>query len=76
MTQNNLAYALQSLAAREAGTARLEQAVVAYKAAIEVFEAAHANHYLEVTKMNLQHAETLLHERMQTKPGPHHVGTF
>ena len=72
-TQNNLGTALISLGDRESGTARLEEAVFAYKAALEVFEAAQANHYVEVTKTGLEHAETLLHERMQTKPGPPHV---
>jgi hypothetical protein len=35
MTQNNLGGALQTLGAREAGTARLEEAVTAYRAALE-----------------------------------------
>ena len=34
-TQNNLGAALQTLGARESGTARLEEAVVAYRAALE-----------------------------------------
>jgi len=35
MTQNNLGNALQTLGARESGTARLEEAVAAYRAALE-----------------------------------------
>ena len=35
MTQNNLGNALQSLGERESGTARLEEAVAAYRAALE-----------------------------------------
>ena len=35
MTQNNLGAALQTLGERESGTERLEQAVVAYRAALE-----------------------------------------
>ncbi len=34
MTQNNLGTALQALGARESGTARLEEAVAAYRAAL------------------------------------------
>jgi hypothetical protein len=34
-TQNNLGSALQTLGARESGTTRLEEAVKAYKAALE-----------------------------------------
>ena len=35
MTQNNLGNALRTLGERESGTARLEQAVVAYRKALE-----------------------------------------
>ena len=34
MTQNNLGNALSTLGARESGTTRLEEAVVAYRAAL------------------------------------------
>jgi hypothetical protein len=37
MTQNNLGNALQTLGERESGTARLEQAVAAYRAALEEY---------------------------------------
>jgi hypothetical protein len=36
MTQHNLGNALSTLGGRESGTARLEQAVTAYRAALEV----------------------------------------
>ena len=36
MTQNNLGNALQTLAARESGTARLEEAIVAWEACLTV----------------------------------------
>ncbi len=35
MTQNNLGNALRTLGERESGTARLEEAVAAYRAALE-----------------------------------------
>ena len=35
MTQNNLGNALQTLGMRESGTTRLEEAVAAYRAALE-----------------------------------------
>ena len=35
MTQNNLGIALQSLGERESGTARLEEAVAAFRAALK-----------------------------------------
>ena len=37
MTQNNFGNALRALGERESGTARLEQAVTVYRAALEVF---------------------------------------
>jgi hypothetical protein len=37
MTQNNLGMALQTLGARESGTAQLTEAVAAYRAALEEF---------------------------------------
>jgi len=71
MTQNNLGCALERLGERESGTARLEEAVFAFKAALEAYEAAaQASYYIEVTKANIHHVETLLYERMKTKPGP------
>jgi exonuclease VII small subunit len=53
------------LGERESGTARLEEAVKAYQAALEVFEPAQASYYLEMAKGNLQKAEARLRERRQ-----------
>jgi tetratricopeptide (TPR) repeat protein len=50
---NDLGTALGNLGQRESGTARLEEAVAAYRAAIDVFEEAGASHYLEVAQRNL-----------------------
>jgi len=55
--------ALLGLGERESGTARLEEAVAAYKAALKVFEPAQATYYVENTQRNLRRAEALLHER-------------
>jgi tetratricopeptide (TPR) repeat protein len=61
MTQNNLGNALTRLGERESGTARLEQAVEAYHAALEVLGPAAASYY--VAQRNLARAEALLAER-------------
>ena len=39
----------------------------AYKAALEVFEAAQASYYVEVAKANLRRAEALLEERRKDR---------
>ncbi len=62
-TQNNLGNALATLGQRESGTARLEEAAAAFRAALEVFELAGAEHYIDMVKENLERAETLLRER-------------
>jgi Tetratricopeptide repeat len=41
-TQNNLGTALEKLGERESGTARLEEAIDAYRAALHTFEEADA----------------------------------
>ena len=48
---------------REAGTVRLEAAVVAYHGALEVYEASGATNYSRLVTQNLTHAEALLAER-------------
>ena len=63
MTQISLGGALLRLGEREGGTARLEAAIAAFNAAIEVFEAAGADHYIEMAKRNLAEAEALLRQR-------------
>ena len=66
MTHNNLGNVLHSLGERESGTARLEEAVAAYRAALEVFEASGASYYTNHTRENLARAEILL--MLQTPP--------
>ena len=63
MTQNNLGTALTRLGERESGTARLEEAVAAYRAALEVFREAQAAYYIQKAENNLQKAEALLAAR-------------
>jgi tetratricopeptide (TPR) repeat protein len=63
MTQNNLGGALQTLGDRESGTARFEEAVAAFRAALAVFEESDASHYVGIAKRNLARAEALLRTR-------------
>ena len=63
MTQNNLGNALKTLGEREDGTVRLEEAVAAYRGALEVFGPAGASHYVGVAERNLARAEATLAER-------------
>jgi hypothetical protein len=62
-TQMSLGNALATLGAREAGTARLEEAVQAYEGALAVFETAGAGYYAEVARRNHDQATALLRER-------------
>jgi exonuclease VII small subunit len=57
MTQNNLGGALRTLGERESGTARLEEAIAAYRAAIKVLHQCEATYYHETTQENLAEAE-------------------
>ncbi len=52
-----------ALGEREDGTERLEEAVAAYRAALEVFGPAGASYYVSGTERNLARAEALLAER-------------
>ena len=54
MTQNNLGNALWTLGERESGTARLEEAVQAYHAALEVFtvEVSPANRRIAIASLD------------------------
>jgi tetratricopeptide (TPR) repeat protein len=68
MTQNNLGTALATLGERESGASdagreRLEEALQACRAALEVLQAAGASHYVGIAKVNLARAEALLAER-------------
>ncbi|MBL8437542.1 MAG: tetratricopeptide repeat protein [Zoogloeaceae bacterium] len=62
-TQNNLGTALQALGERESGTARLEQAVQAYRAALQEFTHAGAPLDWATTQNNLGNALWTLGER-------------
>ena len=53
MTQMNLGAALQTLGTREGGTARLEEAVAAYRAALEEYTRDRAPLQWAMTQMNL-----------------------
>ena len=64
-TQNNLGNALWRLGERESGTARLEEAVAAFREALKVFTSARAQYYQEVAQKNLDAALKLLDERKQ-----------
>ena len=52
-TQNNGGLALERLDERESGTARLAEAVTAYRAALEVFVPAGADYYINLCGNNL-----------------------
>jgi hypothetical protein len=54
MTQNNLGNALSALGERESGTARLEEAVAAYRAALEERTCERAPVQWEATQNNLK----------------------
>jgi tetratricopeptide (TPR) repeat protein len=69
MTQSNLGLALQTLGGREAGTARLEEAVAAYRAALDLFERAGADHYVGIAQRNLRRIEDLLTKRQAEARG-------
>ena len=69
-TQNNLGNALWALGGRESGTARLEDAVTAYRAALEVFEAANASYYFSVARENLEKIQELLEQRQSETEKP------
>ncbi len=68
MTQSNLGTALQTLGERESGTARLEAAVAALRAALDVFKEARADYYASVAEGNLRHDEAALAARQRQTP--------
>jgi hypothetical protein len=64
MTQTGLGIALQVLGERESGTARLEEAVTAYEAALAAFVSSmSADHYVQVCRAGLDGAFTGLAQR-------------
>jgi hypothetical protein len=62
-TQNNGGLALERLGERESGTARLAEAVTAYRAALEVFVPAGADYYINLCRNNRDRAQALLAKR-------------
>jgi exonuclease VII small subunit len=54
---------LHRLGERESGTARLEEAVTAYREALAVFKESGASHYEGMASRNLARAEALLRAR-------------
>ena len=66
MTQNNLGTALLALGGRESGTARLEEAVAAYRAALEERTRDRVPLDWAMTQNNLGKAQALLNERLKS----------
>jgi hypothetical protein len=62
-TQANLGYTLQTLGEREGGTAWLKEAVVAYSAALAVYEPAGPSGNVQTVRRNLAIAGRLIAER-------------
>ena len=58
--QKALGTALVSLGEREVGTARLEEAVHAYRAALDVFASDEMPEYRDLTQNNLAHTIAIL----------------
>ena len=63
MTQNNLGNALRTLGERKADTVHLEEAVDAYRAALEVFTGEGSPRYRGLVQDNLVRALNRLRER-------------
>jgi hypothetical protein len=66
-TQNGLGHALQALGKRESGTARLEEGVEAYRAALEEWTQETAPRWHSIAQQNLDRANALLAQRRGTK---------
>ena len=64
-TQNNLGNTLGTLGERESGTARLEEAVPAFRGALAVAQASGAQRYIEMIEANLARASQLLQKAHQ-----------
>ena len=63
MTQNNLGSALSTLGERESGTARLEEAVTAYREALTERTREHVPLHWATTQNNLGNALSMLGQR-------------
>ena len=59
----NLGAALRTLGDRESGTARLEEAVAAFDAALTIFASAHADYYAGICRDNYNGALALFARR-------------
>jgi hypothetical protein len=66
MTQNNLGTALWRLGERESGTARLEEAVAAYREALKERTRERVPLQWATTQNNLERAEKFLSERVNS----------
>ena len=66
MTQNNLGEVLQALGKRESGTARLDEAVAAYREALEEFAPEVAPYYHDMAQKNLADCLAVLEQRRKS----------
>jgi hypothetical protein len=64
--QINLGTVLRTLGERESGTARLEEAVSAFRAALQEFNRGQAPRQRAMAQDNLDYAQSLLSERLTT----------
>ena len=64
-TQNNLGVALFSLGERESGTARLEEAVAAYRAALEEWTRDASTYWHDIAQRGLDRTMALVSQRQQ-----------
>ncbi len=70
MTQNNLGATLRTLGERESGTARLEEAVAAYRAALQEYTRERVPRQWAMTQGNLVF---VYHALFEKTGGPHHL---
>jgi tetratricopeptide (TPR) repeat protein len=70
MNQNNLGTALWRLGEEETNTARLEEAITAFRGSLQVFETEGASYYLQAVRGNIAVAKKLLTERRMESWGP------
>jgi hypothetical protein len=70
MTVSNLGNALQNLGERESGTARLEEAAAAYRAALEEYTRVRAPLDWAATQNNLGTTFQRLGARVEARPDP------
>jgi exonuclease VII small subunit len=63
LIQNNLGTALQTLGARESGTARLEEAIAAYRNAYDLYREAGYTQYNDDLEEAIAAVEQLIAER-------------